>query len=145
MPDEELLRAADAGELSTASGVHAQIERMLDTPRARAMVRSFFDQLYEGDQYANLSKNAVLYPDFKPEVGVEMRAELGKFTEDVYAQGGGVRELLTSTATFVTPRIASIYGLSQAALPAPDADGFSRVDLDPTQRAGLLTRSGFLA
>lgn len=145
MPDEELFRAAKAGELSTAAGVHAQIERMIATPRARAVVKSFFDQLYDADQYENLSKSPTLYPDFVPEVGAEMRAELGKFTESVYTQGGGVRELLTSTTTFVTPRLASIYGLSTTNLRPPDADGFSRVALDPAQRSGLLTRSGFLA
>ncbi len=145
MPDDELFRAAGAGELSTSAGLHAAIERMLDTPRAHAAVAHFFDQLYGGAQYESMTKDATLYPDFVPEVGGEMRTELGKFTESVYAEGGGLRELLTSTTSFVTPRLASIYGLSETSLAAPDADGFSRVTLDPSERSGLLTRSGFLA
>src|SRR5207249_857233 len=75
----------------------------------------------------------------------DMRAELGKFTQDVFERKGGLRELLTSTTTFVTPRLAAIYGLAPDSLPAPDADGLSRVELDPTERAGLLTRAGCLA
>ena len=44
-----------------------------------------------------------------------MRIELGKFTGNVYDSGLGVRELFTSTTTFVTPRLASIYGLQRPA------------------------------
>jgi hypothetical protein len=143
MPDDELFRAAAAGEL--ALGVDAQIARMISTPRARATVRRFFDQLYGGDRYASLSKNPTLYPDFTPTIAAEMRAELGKFAENVYGQGGGVRELLTSTTTFVTPHLSAIYGLTPPGTGIPDADGFVQVQLDPSQRAGLLTLSGFLS
>jgi hypothetical protein len=145
MPDDELFRAASANELATVQGVHAQVERMLDNPRASAAVKRFFDQLYDGDQYLSLSKSPTLYPDFVPEVGIEMRAELAKFTANVFEQGQGVRDLLTSPTTFVTPRLASRYGIAPETLPTPDADGFSRVELDGTQRSGLLTRLGFLA
>ena len=145
MPDAELFRAAAAGELSSIEGMDTQIGRMLDTPRAYAVVKNFFEQLYQGEQYGNLSKSKALYPDFTPAVGAEMQTELGKFTMEIYRQSRGLRELLTSTTTFVTPRIAAIYGSPAATLPPPDADGFSRIELDPTQRAGLLTRSGFLA
>jgi hypothetical protein len=145
MPDAELFRAASAHELSTPAALHAQIERMLATPRARNMLQRFFDQLYDADQYLTLNKNAELYPRFVPEVGGEMRAELDKFGEDIFVRGGGLRELLTSTHDFVTPRLAALYGLDPSALTSPDSDGFSRVDLDPSQRSGLLTRLGFLA
>ena len=45
----------------------------------------------------------------------------------------------------MTPALAEIYGIPSGSLPAPDADGFSQVELDPAERAGLLTRLGFLA
>ena len=118
MPDDELFRAAAAGELTTPAGAHTQIARMISTPRARATVTRFFDQLYGGERYMNMSKSAALYPDFTPTIADEMRAELGKFTGNVYDQGGGVRDLLTSTTTFVTPRLAALYG-AQAARQRP--------------------------
>ena len=145
MPDDELFRAAAAGELATAAGTHAQIARMIDTPRARATVTRFFDQLYGGERYLNMSKSASLYPDFTAATAAEMRAELGKFTGNVYDQGGGVRELLTSTTTFVTPRLSAIYGVTPPDDGSPDADGFVPIQLDASQRAGLLTLSGFLS
>ncbi len=145
MPDDELFRASAAGELATAAGVHAQVARMISTPRALATVTRFFDQLYGGDRYAGMSKDRTLYPDFTPAIAAEMRAELGKFTENVYQDGGGVRELLTSTTTFVTPRLSAIYGLTPPSTGIPDTDGFVQIQLDPSQRAGLLTLSGFLS
>lgn len=145
MPDQELFRAAGAGELESSAGVHTQVERMLQSPRARATIGRFFDQLYQANQYERLSKNLAQYPAFTPELGRQMRTELGKFAQNIYDEGGGLRQLLTSTTTFVTPALAGIYGLDAASLPAADADGFARVQLDPTQRAGLLTLSGFLA
>jgi len=145
MPDQELYRAAEAGELSAAAGIHSQIERMLDGPRTAASVERFFEQLYDADQYQHVQKSQAKYPDFSAEVARDMHAEFLKFTDNVYQLGGGLRELLTSTTSFVTPRLAGIYGLDTTTLPVPDADGFSRVELDATQRSGLLTLSGFLA
>jgi hypothetical protein len=145
MPDDELFRAAAAGELATVEGAHAQIARMISASRTRVTVRRFFDQLYGGDRYASLEKSPTLYPDFTPTTAAEMRTELGKFTENVYTQGGGVRELLTSATTFVTPRLSAIYGVQPPAAGVPDADGFVQVQLDPKQRSGLLTLSGFLS
>ena len=145
MPDQELYRAAEAGELSAAAGIQNQIARMLDDPRTAASVERFFEQLYDADQYVHIQKSQEKYPDFSPEVAGDMRTELLKFTGNVYQLGGGLRELFTSSTTFVTPRLAAIYGLEPTTLPEPDADGFSRVELDATQRSGLLTLSGFLA
>ncbi|HYQ18644.1 MAG TPA: DUF1592 domain-containing protein [Polyangiaceae bacterium] len=145
MPDAELLRAAGAGELGTGAGLHAQVARLQASPRASAAMTHFFEQLYQTNQYAHLSKSAALYPTFSPEMARDMQGELTRFTSDVYERGGGLKQLLTSTTSFITPRLATSYGLSATALPAAAADGFSRVELDPTQRSGLLTRSGFLS
>jgi hypothetical protein len=146
MPDEELFAAAASDALATPEGLEAQIERLLAAERGRVVLRDFFDQLYQAEQYEGLTKSATLYPDFDPALGAQMRTELAKFVEHVvFDLQGGARELLTSTTTFVTPELASIYGIDPGSLPAADADGFSQVSLDPAQRSGLLTRLGFLA
>lgn len=146
MPDDELFAAAESGQLDTVEGLEAQVDRLLASDRARDTFRRFHDQLWTADQYASLSKNPALYPNFDPAIGADMREELARFIEHtVVDQGGGVRELLLSRTTFVTPAIAEIYGIDPASLPTPDTGGFSQVELDPTQRAGFLTLSGFLA
>lgn len=144
MPDEALFDAAEAGELATDTGLRAQIDRLLSSSRARITLHSFFDQLNEADQYLGLTKSDALYPDFDPAIGEDMREELARFVDHVMDEQGGLRELLTSRTTFVTPRLAELYGIDAATLDF-DADGFARVELDPAQRSGILTRSGFLA
>jgi hypothetical protein len=145
MPDPTLMAAADAGDLVTDTGLADQIERLLTNERATETMRSFFDQLSDAEQYDTLDKALELYPDFDPSVGAEMREELARFvTYTVLDQNGGVRELLTSRTSFVTEQIAPIYGLDPNGLDY-DADGYAQVELDATQRSGILTRSGFLA
>ena len=49
LPDAELDRAADAGELSDAAGLRAQAERMLTDPRAEPAVLRFFSEWLQLD------------------------------------------------------------------------------------------------
>lgn len=145
MPDDALFDAAGKGDLTKDASLRAQVDRMLADPRARATIRSFFDQLGTAKQYEQLQKNATMYPDFDPAVGAEMREELGRFVEYVVMdKGGGLPDLFTDRTTFVTDKLAAIYGIDPATL-SFDADGFAKVQLDPAQRSGLLTRAGFLA
>jgi len=144
MPDEELFRAAEEGELDGEEGLVAQAERLLEHPRAKAAFLRLHDQLYDAEQYLGLAKSAVLYPTFDPVVGEEMREELSRFvSRTLVEEDGGLKELLTSRTTFVTPRLAEIYGIDPQTL-SFDADGYAEVELGD-DRSGLLTRAGFLA
>ncbi|HRI63408.1 MAG TPA: DUF1592 domain-containing protein [Polyangium sp.] len=141
MPDEALLDAAAAGELDTADGLRTRAEQMLLDPRAKDVVRAFHKQLFDWKKYADLYKDPVLFPEFVPEIGNDLRQEAELFVDRViYEQNGGLRELLTSRTAFVNDRLASIYGV-----PAPAGAEFGQVELDASTRSGALTRLGFLA
>ncbi|HTJ80231.1 MAG TPA: DUF1592 domain-containing protein, partial [Polyangiaceae bacterium] len=144
MPDDALFDAAGAGDLDTVDGLDAKITEMLDDPRAQAALVSFHHQLYQADQYPQMTaKDATLFPDFDPAVAADMQTELDMFVKHVVVdQHGGLKELLTSTTTFVNLRLAQIYGLDTT---GRTVDKFEQVELDPSQRSGLLTRAGFLA
>jgi len=143
MPDDALFAAAEAGELSTPDGILAQAQRMFDADReaAHEMVRSFHSQLYQFDHYYDLYKDPAIFPSFTPDVGADMEREAEMFVDDVVFSGGGLVELLTSRTTFVNAELAAIYGL-EGDFPA---DELVEVTLDASERAGLLTRLGFLA
>jgi len=141
MPDDELLDAAEAGELSTPAGVRAHAERMLVDPRAREVVGSFHAQLYDYERYLDLNKDPELYPQFTPETGEDMQREAELFVDHiVFERGGNLTDLLTARTSFVNDRLAASYGLS-----GEFTADFKEVELDATQRSGLLTRLGFLA
>lgn len=141
MPDDALLDAAAAGELSTPEGVRAYAEQMLADPRAREVVGSFHGQLYDYERYLDLNKDPELYPQFTPEMGEDMQREAELFVESVvFDREGGLVDLLTAPTTFVNDRLAAVYGLE-----GEFTADFQEAELDPAERAGILTRLGFLA
>lgn len=141
MPDDALFAAAAQGKLDTTEGVLAETERLLADPRAKAMVASFHQQLFQYDHYDDLNKDGDLFPNFDPALGADMKREAQLFIEEVvFNQDGGIREILTEPTTFVNAELAPIYGLQ-----GTFTSDFVKVDLDPAQRSGFLTRIGFLA
>jgi len=140
MPDEALFEAAASGALDTPEGMAAEAERMLEHPYARDMVDDFHRQLLKFDAYLDQYRNPDFFPDFDPNIGYAMQEEARRFIKDIVLdRDQGYTELLTSTRTFANDELAAVYGLETTL-----GDQFVEVELDPTQRAGLLTRSGFL-
>jgi hypothetical protein len=141
MPHDALRAAAAAGELASAQGVRAQAVRMLEDPRARAMVRFFFDSLLPIASLSALERDATLFPDFSPAIGALMREEIQTFLEhEIFDGPGSWRSVLTAPYTFVNGPLAQFYGMSGV-----EGDEFRKVALDTTQRLGLLTLPGMLA
>ncbi len=140
MPDDALLAAAKAGELDAAAGVRAQAARMLDDPRAAAQLRQFHGQAFDTAEYRDLDKSTTAFPTWRRELGAMMEEEVLRFLDDVVTSGGSVADVLTSNKSFVNADLARLYGLTGNF----DAT-YQAVELDPTTRAGFLTRVGFLA
>ncbi|HLU66252.1 MAG TPA: DUF1592 domain-containing protein, partial [Kofleriaceae bacterium] len=140
MPDDDLFAAAEAGELDTEEGVRAHIMRLLDDPRAEAQFESFHTQAFKLSEYVDLDKDPDLFPQWSGALGEAMQEATARFLGEVALGGGSIRELLTSTTAFVNADLAAVYGLE-----GDFGDELVQVELDPGQRAGLLTRAGFLA
>jgi hypothetical protein len=140
MPDDTLFAAAEQGELGTPEGILAQAERMLEDVQSRPMVATMHAQLFQYDHYDDLYKDPAYFPSFPVDVGDDLKREAELFIEDVMLSGGGLRELLTSPVTYVNADLAAVYGVQGSF-----TDEFVKVELDPAERAGFLTRIGFLA
>jgi len=137
IPDDVLLDAAAEGELGTDASLTQTFERMFGDPRARAAIGAFHMQWLDIAESAN--KSAELFPDFPPAVYGQALEETRRFVEDVVFEGGSFEDLLLSNKAFVRPALAGIYGLTSTQA------GVQQVALDPTERAGILTRVAFLA
>jgi len=68
-----------------------------------------------------------------------MREEVLQLIDWIFSQGGSVKDFYTTPVAFVNKTLAPIYGVTAA------SDTFTKVELDPTQRSGLLTQAGFLS
>jgi Protein of unknown function (DUF1592)/Protein of unknown function (DUF1588)/Protein of unknown function (DUF1587)/Protein of unknown function (DUF1595)/Protein of unknown function (DUF1585) len=140
MPDADLFAAAESGKLATKEDIAAQARRMLDEPRAREATGDFHQQWLHYDRIASVGKDAALFPAWSSSVGQLMRAETSAFIDHVvFEEGGDLHALLTAPYSFMNKDLAAFYGV-----PGPAGDGFERVDLDPTQRAGILTTGTLL-
>jgi hypothetical protein len=139
MPDDALFAAADQGELSTPAQIEAQARRMLSDPRARTTVANFHRQWLEQDNLDRAIKDPTLFPNFAA-LQPSMREESRRFVDDVFWSDGHAPALFTSTYTFADSALARFYGAT-----APSGSGFQKVNLDPTQRSGVLTQAGWLS
>lgn len=139
MPDDALFAAAAEGTLTDPVVLRGHGERLLTDPRSRASVDHFHHQLLQLDGYANLYKDPAVYPQWTPLLREPMAEEARTYTREAFYGDASVFELFTSPHTFVGPELAPLYGVEV------QGDAPVRVELDPSQRAGLLTQVGFLA
>jgi hypothetical protein len=141
-PDDELLAAAERGELTAEDDLREHAQRLLDSPRAREAVRSLFTDLYELYELDDLVKDPTVFTHFSSEVGSAAREETLMVLEDlIFEQRGDFRDVFTSRKTFVNRKLASIYNVA-----APEREGFGALEWDDDDpRGGLLTHVSILA
>ncbi len=142
IPDRALLAAADAGDLTTDTGLKAQSDRMMDDPRFEHGVRAFFSDMWMLYALDDLTKDPTLFTHMSPTVGASAREEtLLGVVQNVVHDDGDYREIFTTTRTFLDRKLASIY-----AVRAPSREGFAETMLSPDGgRRGFLGQVSFLA
>jgi mono/diheme cytochrome c family protein len=141
IPDDELLKAATAGQLKTREQVKKQAERMLAEPRAKAKLRDFLHAWLKVDHPPDMAKDSKRYPGFDAAVMSDLRDSLDRFLDDaVWTDTGDFRRLLTSDEVFLNGRLGTFYGVN-----LDDDAGFEKVKLDPGKRAGILTHPYLMA
>jgi hypothetical protein len=141
MPDPALFDAAKGNALGTAAQVQDQAKRMLADPRARDTVISFSEEWLNLDQVMERPKDAMVYPEWNDALKTAMAAELRSFISNVvFDADGKFTSLLLGTNSYVNQTLATIYGMKGIT-----GTEMKPVNLDSAQRAGLLTRAGFLA
>jgi hypothetical protein len=141
MPDDLLFAAAEADGLSTPEGIAGQAERILATPAARAQVAEFFAGWLDLRQLPRLRRQVSLYPNWNDSLTQLFGDETRGFATSVVFDGAGdLRTLLTAPYTYGDPSLAAYYGGTAG----PVQNGLARIELPPTERAGLFTQASFL-
>ena len=141
-PDDELLDAARAGELSTDEGLRVQAERLLASPRAREGVRNFFTEYFGLAELDHLQKDPDRFTHMTPELGGDAREETLRLLEHIiFDEPQDFANLLTTRTSFVNRGLAAIYDV-----PAPTREGFGQIELPRNgPRRGLLGHASLLA
>jgi hypothetical protein len=138
-PDAELLGKAAVSALTSASEIEAQTLRLLSTPRAREMAGDFVGQWLG---LSRLNGAARVAPDVElgpTDLVDDWQASFSAFVGDAIWTQGTAQALFTSPKIFVTPALASLYGVQTSA-----TEGLVSADV-PNERAGLLTQPALMA
>ena len=114
VPDEELSRAAKAGELTSEANLERQVRRMIADPKARRFATEFFGQwlgFYRFDQYKGVDTSR--YPEFTDELKSAMYDESVSFFEHIVRQDRPIREMFSADYTFLNQTLAKHYGVKK--------------------------------
>ncbi len=132
-PSDALLDRAPT--LTTAEAIEAEASHMLEDGAARAVMREFHGEYLRLSRYDQVIKAGV--PTYEESLNAELKESSALFFDQLFQQGGGLREMLTSTRGFMGPRLAALYDLD-----APKS-GFIEADLGE-RRAGYFSQIPYL-
>ncbi len=139
MPDEELFRLAEQGQLHEPETLDAQVGRMLADPKAEALVENFASQWLTLANIVEAQPNKELFPEFTPELRADMVQETKMFVRSIFHENRSLLGFLDADFTFVNERLAAHYGIDGV-----EGDEFRRVSLPEGKRTGVLTHASLL-
>jgi hypothetical protein len=139
MPDDELLAAADAGALADPKQVELQARRLLEDPKAAALIDNFAGQWWLIRNVNVAFKDVLLYPQWDDGMKSSMRSEMRLFAESFFASDRSMLEMVTSKKTFVDERLAKHYGLEGVFGPE-----FVEADFGDRPYQGILNKAGLM-
>jgi hypothetical protein len=144
MPDDALFAEADAGRLTTPAQIEAQARRMLKDPRVADTIADFHRQWLEIDTFETEPPKDARFKEYTPQLVQAMMAETTSFVNDLFIgpqATGSLEKFFTATTTKVDPALAKLYGVTNV----PAGTGPQVVNLNPKERAGILTQAGYIA
>lgn len=140
VPDEELRRAAAAGELSKPALLAKQVKRMTADPKARRLSTEFFGQwlgFYRFDEFRGVDTSR--FPEFTDDVKNAMYDEAVSTFEYLVRQERPLKELLHADYTFLNQPLAKFYGIDRdvkTAGPVVKVDGANAFNRGGALRLG---------
>ncbi len=157
MPDPALTTAGNGTTLATPAGVMTQATRLLDDPKSRPTVAFFFDNILPLTSLTDLTRAPAEFPTFSAAIGQAMRQETQRtleyeiFENTTQAPGsayaaGSWPAVITAPYTFVNQALFNFYGAGAfSGTTSLTGTALQKVNLNTTQRLGLLTQGGVMA
>ncbi len=142
-PDDELLQAAERGELLDEESLEKQTKRLLDSPRARGAVQDFFDQYLNLTALGQVERDPARYPRYSKTLLSSLRSEVQLLVDDyVFRREADIRTLFSTRRTYVNKELAALY---QVDAPLATEVAFVPVELPvSSRRAGVLSLGAVL-
>ena len=140
-PDTELSALADKGELHKPGVLRAQVERLLEHTRSRALFDGFGAQWLRLDGLDRQEFDPEKFPQMTLALRKAMMEEARLFFESIVRENQTVARFVDSDYTFLNEPLAKLYGLEQSVR----GPKMRRVKLENPNRGGILGMPGMLA
>lgn len=137
LPDEELLRLAEAKKLRSA--LEAQVRRMLADPKSKALIENFAGQWLHLRNIPNWRPDPDKYPQFDDSLRFAFQRETELFFDYIVRTDRPVTEFLNADYSFLNERLAKHYGIDGVR-----GSWFRKVQLTSPERGGIVTQGGVL-
>lgn len=141
LPDEELLKLAEAGKLRDPAVRRAEVARMLRDPKVERFVDNFTGQWLDLRELEFTTPDDKLYPEYDDLLLWSMEAETKGFFRHVLAENLSVLNFVDSDFAVLNQRMATHYGV-------PGVRGHEQFRMVPLPedsiRGGVLTQASVL-
>lgn len=141
MPDDELMTLADQGKLQDRAVLDAQVQRLLKSPRSRALFDGFGAQWLGVGSLKRQVFDPALFPQMTGPMREAMYDEVRLFFESVVLENASVTRFIDSEYTYLNGSLAALYGLEKSVQGA----AMRKVPLQDRNRGGVLGMPGILA
>lgn len=147
LPDQALLDAAAKGELNSRERVTQHAVRLLSDPRTRSKLREFLLTWLKVEHVPDVSKDIERFPEFNAILANDLRTSLELSIDELLkSEQADFRQLLLSDSIHLNGRLAKFYGAKMSGDEPPLDDApFQKVELEPDQRAGVLSHPYLMA
>jgi len=139
MPDDELLALAESGKLHDPAVLDAQVKRMLENPKSRALATNFAGQWLEIRNLDVVTPDNRKYAEWGSDLRDAMKTETLMFFDYILHENRPIADFLSARYTFLNDTLAKHYGIEGV-----KGSDFRRVELSTDQRGGLLGQAGIL-
>jgi mono/diheme cytochrome c family protein len=140
MPDDELLTLAEQKKLGQPDTLRRQVERLLNSPKAKAFTENFVGQWLGLRDLDFTEPSHILYPEYDYMLRVSMLRETELFFDEVLKDDLSLTNFVAADFTMLNGRLAKHYGI-----PGVDGWEFRKVTLPPdSHRGGVLTMASVL-
>ncbi len=144
MPDQTLFAKAADGSLTSDAELKAQVQRMLDDPKAKTLITIFANRWFGFDDVVTYRENLQdlsIFPSYTEQLAKDFVEESQHFIEYMLAENRPFSDLANAKYTFLNGSLAEHYGIS-----GYSGDDFKIYQWDSrSPRSGLLGHSSILA
>jgi len=138
MPDDELFRLANRGQLRDRQELLEQVDRLIDDPKSKGFVDGFGGQWLRTSEFLTFTPDKYLYKEYDEKLGEAMVGQAKEFFAEVLHSDSSALGFMDSDWTVLNERLAEFYGIDGVS-----GDDFRRVSLaSHPRRGGLLGMAG---